>query len=73
MSDYHLFRTFTAQKIKFPIKDFPSKCDQIRSFLRVWSHLLEKSLMEKTSFIEQCLCWQKFFRDHYGVNQEKLL
>ena len=49
MSDYHLFRTFTAQKMKFSIKDFPSKCDQIRSFLRVWSHLLEKSLME--SFI----------------------
>ena len=36
----------TAQKMKFFIKDFSSKCDQIRSFLRIWSHLLEKSLME---------------------------
>ena len=25
---------------KFTIKDFFSKCDQIRSFLRIWSHLL---------------------------------
>ena len=32
--------------MKFSIKDFPIKCDQIRSFLRIWSHLLKKSLME---------------------------
>ena len=32
----------TAQKMKFSIKDFFSKCDQIRSFLRIWSHLLKK-------------------------------
>ena len=30
---------------KFSIKDFFSKFDQIRSFLRIWSHLLKKSLM----------------------------
>ena len=28
--DFH-----TAQKMKFSIKDFFSKCDQIRSFLRI--------------------------------------
>ena len=33
----------TAQKIKFSIKDFLSKRDQIRSLLRL--HLLKKSLM----------------------------
>ena len=38
--------TITAQKLKFSIKDFFSKCDQIRSFLRIWSYLLRKSLME---------------------------
>ena len=38
--------SFTAQKMKFPTEDFFSKCDQIRSFLRIWSHLLKKSLME---------------------------
>ena len=31
----------TAQKMKFFIKNFFSKCDQICSFLRVWSHLLK--------------------------------
>ena len=36
----------TAQKIKFSIKHFFSKCDQIWSFLRIWSHLLKKSLRE---------------------------
>ena len=36
----------TAQKMKFSIKDFFSKCDQIRSLLRIWSLLLKKSLME---------------------------
>ena len=38
------FRANTAQKMKFSIKDFFSKCDQIRSFLRIRSHLLKKSL-----------------------------
>ena len=32
--------------MKFSIKDFFSKCDQIRSFLPIWSHLLKKFLME---------------------------
>ena len=36
-----------AQKMKFSIKDFFSKCDQISSFLR---HLLKKSLMENFIF-----------------------
>ena len=34
----------TPQKIKFSINDFYSKCDQIRRKLRIWSHLLKKSL-----------------------------
>ena len=38
------------QKMKFSIKDFFSKCDQIGSFLRIWSHLLKKSLMENFIF-----------------------
>ena len=43
----------TSQKMKIPLKGFFSKCDQIRSFLPIWSHLPEKSLME-TSFFVQC-------------------
>ena len=36
--------------MKFSIKDFFSKCDQISSFLRIWSHLLKKYLMENLIF-----------------------
>ena len=42
--------TITAQKMKFSIKDFFSKCDQIHSLLRIWPHLLKKSLMENIIF-----------------------
>ena len=36
--------------MKFSIKAFFSKYDQIRSFLRIWSHLLKKSLMKNLIF-----------------------
>ena len=36
--------------MKFSIEDFLSKCDQIRSFLGIWLHLLKKSLMENFIF-----------------------
>ena len=36
--------------MKVSIEDFFSKCDQIRSFLRIWSHLLKKSLIENFIF-----------------------
>ena len=36
----------TAQKMKFSIKDFFSKYDQIRRKLWIWFYLLRKSLME---------------------------
>ena len=46
-----LMRTWiTAQKLKFSIKNFFNKCNQIHSFLRIWCPLLEKSLMENFSF-----------------------
>ena len=40
--------------MKISIKDFFSKCDQIRSFLRIWSHLVKKSLMEIFIFVQCC-------------------
>ena len=43
-------QTVTAQKMKFSIKGFLSKCDQIRGFLRIWSHFLKKSLMKNFIF-----------------------
>ena len=42
--------TYTAQKMKFCIKDFFSKFDQIRRKLRILSHVLNKSLMENFIF-----------------------
>ena len=36
--------------MKFFINDLFSKFDQIRSFLRIWSHLLKKSLTENFIF-----------------------
>ena len=48
---HHLLMiSVTAQKVKFSIKGFFSKCDQIRSFLWIWSHLLTKSLMINFTF-----------------------
>ena len=41
---------YIAQKMKFSIKDFFSKCDQIRNFLWIWPHLLKKSFMENFIF-----------------------
>ena len=38
------------KKWSFPLKIFFWKCEQIRSFLRISSHLLKKSLMENFIF-----------------------
>ena len=54
-----LFTTLdTKQKMKFPIKDFSSKCDQIHSFLWILSYLLKKSLTENFIFL-----YSEKFRD----------
>ena len=49
-----------AQKM-FPIKDFFSKCDQIRSFLGIWLNLLKKSLIENFIFctLTSLSCWSQ--------------
>ena len=49
----------TAQKMKLSIKDLFSKYDQIRSFLRIWSRLLKKSLTE--NFIIGAVIWMNCF------------
>ena len=46
--------TIAVQKMKFSIKGFFSKCDQIHSFLRIWSHLLKKSAMKNFNFRAVC-------------------
>ena len=51
--------SYTAQKMKFSVKDIFSNYDQIRSFLRIWSHLLKISLTEILYFM-QCLVYMIF-------------
>ena len=47
----HFYRKKSnAQILKLSIKDFFSKFGQIRRKLRIWSHLLKKSLMENFTF-----------------------
>ena len=46
LNNHKLALSLTAQKIKFFVKDFFSKCDRIRSFLPIFLHLLKKSLMK---------------------------
>ena len=45
-----ILKGLAAQKMKFSIKDFFSKWDQIRRKLRIWSRLLKKCLMENFIF-----------------------
>ena len=56
---------YTAQKMKFSIKDFFSKYDQIRSFLWIWSHLLKKSLVKNFIFYAVIAC-SMFFSWNFG-------
>ena len=51
-----------AQKMKFSIKDFFSKCNQIYRKLLAWSHLLQKSLIGNFIFCAVDAAAQKFFR-----------
>ena len=54
--------TITAQKMKFSIRDFFSKYDQIRRKGRIWSHLLKKFLMENFYFcVVQYFCLPNFW------------
>ena len=58
----------TAQKTKFSIKDFFSKCDQIPRKRQIWSHLLMKSLKENFIFCAVSSTKKPtvlFWKDHY--------
>ena len=44
-------RVRTAQKMKFSIINFFSKCDQILRKMRIWPYLLKKSLTENFIFL----------------------
>ena len=61
MTRCHRQTYINVQKIKVSIKDFFYKCDQIRSFLQIWSQLLKKSLMENFIFCVVYLVVGYFF------------
>ena len=63
-----IFLTDTAQKLKFFIKDFFSKCDQIRKNLRIWSYLLKRPLMENFIFCAVRPYWNIFF--HWVIDSK---
>ena len=48
-------KQFTLHKNEVFIKDFFSKCDQIGSFLRIWSYLLKEFLTENYIFSENTI------------------
>ena len=58
----------TAQKMKFSVKDSFSKWDQMPSFLRIWSHLLKKPLMENFIFVQWVL-----LQFCYEINQNTVV
>ena len=72
------------KKMKFSIKDFFSKCEQMFSFLRFWSHLLKKSLIEIFLFLQSeyvatfilLACFMKFLTNfriaNYTENFQKV-
>ena len=65
-----IFRSYIAQTMKFSIKDLFSKCDQIRRKLRIWSHLLKKSLIENFIFYAVLHWWDPVFAktaEHHPV------
>ena len=70
-----IYAWITAQKMKFSIKDFFSKCDQIRRKLRIWSHLLKKSLIENFIFCAVSYasldCYLKVRSTEYNICKSK--
>ena len=64
----------TAQKMKFLIKDFFSKCDQTHRSLRIWLHLLKKSPMENFIFcaVEVTIIWIHFFVYNISYKESSL-
>ena len=60
--------TSTVQKMKFSIKEFFSKCDELLRNLRIWPHLLKKSLME--NFIFFCSeVWAQCFNSLHLITE----
>ena len=80
--DGRISNKLTAQKMKFFIKDFFSKCEQIRRKRRIWSHLLKKSLMKNfvvcavlvMNYFYLFLCIKCYkFLNFYAINLHQVI
>ena len=58
LENFSFSKNYTAQKMKFSIKDFFSKCDHICRKLWIWIYLMKKPLMENFIF---CGEWRRGF------------
>ena len=54
--------------MKFFTQDFFSKCDQICRKLRIWSHLLQKSLMENFIFCTLIYYIEEYFESFFVLS-----
>ena len=52
------------------LKNFFGKCDQIRTKLRIWSHLLKKSLTENFIFCANVRDWPATFLNTNSTGKE---
>ena len=59
-----VFLYYVTQKMKFSIEDFFSKCDQMHSFLRIFSHKLTVFLNQQSTTIRD-LRKRRFFLVSY--------
>ena len=58
-----------AQKMKFSVKDFSSKCDQIRRKSWIWSYFPKKSFMENFIFFAiKCEYWHEMGEVQYVIS-----
>ena len=62
----------TTQKMKFSFMDFFSKCDHIRSFLKICSNLLKKSVMENSIFSAVKILWKGNIENFPKIFTEQL-
>ena len=51
------------------LNDFCSKCDQIREYLKIYSHLLKKFLMEKSPFVQ---CTMQICENYGNIARRKM-
>ena len=76
LNGWLFWNVILLKKMKFSNKNFVSKFDRIRSFLRIWSHLL-KNPYWKILFFVQChnyfTCTNRFFKTSRNENIYLLL